>query len=92
MSLDAHNYPVNIDVPENAAETFKLKSFLKNLHRRARFENSMLTCILPGMSACHPRREIWASKADRTIWRVGGIYKSGILDVEAKNEGTLREQ
>jgi hypothetical protein len=31
-------------------------------------------------------------KADRTIWRVGGIYKSGILDVEAKNEGTLREQ
>jgi hypothetical protein len=31
-------------------------------------------------------------KADRTIWRVGGIYNSGILDVEAKNEGTLREQ
>jgi hypothetical protein len=30
--------------------------------------------------------------ADRTIWCVGGIYNSGILDVEAKNEGTLREQ
>jgi len=31
-------------------------------------------------------------KADHTIWRVGGIYKSRILGVEAKNEGTLREQ
>jgi len=31
-------------------------------------------------------------KADRTIWRVGGIPNSGILDVKAKNEGTLREQ
>jgi hypothetical protein len=29
MSLDANNYPVNIDVPENVAETFKLESFLK---------------------------------------------------------------
>jgi hypothetical protein len=30
-------------------------------------------------------------KADHTIWRVVGIFNSGILDVEAKNEGTLRE-
>jgi hypothetical protein len=33
-----------------------------------------------------------APKADRTIWSMGGIYKIGILTVEAKNEGTLREQ
>jgi hypothetical protein len=31
-------------------------------------------------------------KADRTIWRVGGIYNGGILDFETKNEGPLREQ
>jgi hypothetical protein len=30
-------------------------------------------------------------KADHTIWRVGGIYNNGVLDVEAKNEGTLRD-
>ena len=31
-------------------------------------------------------------KADRTIWRVGGIYNGEILDFETKNEGPLREQ
>ena len=31
-------------------------------------------------------------KADRTIWRVGGIYNGGILDFETKNGGPLREQ
>jgi hypothetical protein len=88
MSSDAENCPVNIDVPESVAKTFKLESLLETLHVRTRFENPMPTHLLPGSQFCEfvksrsadPRSSLPAPEVSRkTCFRARFTTLAGVL-------------